>query len=69
MSKFEVQNRAVSDVEVEGLLAKLKLPEMRKRAKDDNIDFVLRAVPLSFINRIQSADMATSFPADQGFRL
>ena len=48
MSKFEVQNRAVSDVEVEGLLAKLKLPEMRKRAKDDNIDFVLRAVPLSY---------------------
>lgn len=48
MSKFEVQNRAVSDVEVEGLLDKLKLPEMRKRAKDDNIDFVLRAVPLSY---------------------
>lgn len=48
MSKFEVQNRAVSDVEVEGLLAKLKLPEMRKRAKDDNINFVLRAVPLSY---------------------
>lgn len=48
MSKFEVQNRAVSDVEVESLLAKLKLPEMRKRAKDDNINFVLRAVPLSY---------------------
>jgi hypothetical protein len=48
MSKLGTNVKSVSDVEVEGLLSELKLPEMRKRAKDDNINFVLRAVPLSY---------------------
>ena len=34
--------------EVEALLQQLKLPEMRKKIANDNIDYVLHAVPLRY---------------------
>ena len=40
--------KKVSDVDVESVLNQLKLPEMRKTATKDNVDYVLHAVPLKY---------------------
>ena len=40
--------KKVSDVDVESVLNQLKLPEMRKTAAKDNVDYALHAVPLKY---------------------